>query len=498
MMLWAYLYFHQITLDKHEKASLSVGNNSHYDTKNEVRHKRTGESANGLHQPGKTQTPAVIVYCEKTNHIVQRNNGALQQGIEIGHGLAQAGALCPQVCIIPFSEEDERLTLVQLAHRLYPFVSDIVIDTHNTLAIRLDNLVHYYGGHKELWSTITHELNLSKVSYHFATAWSIEAARILALNGVDNYECDRDNIKHRLSQCSLSLTALDKKAKEALTRVGIRHVHQLLAMPVHELGRRFDDNTISYLTALRGETFPHVTLFRPAEHFEHFTLLPFDVENTQHLTPFMEKLLGYLAHYLRARNLQTSTLCFQIDFREHPSTQLEIKSALPQSTADSWLSLLILRIENEVLPEPAVSITLRCDNFETIEGSNGDFFSNRFNEVAQKQLIGRLNAKLGEECTFQPKVSDTHQFETMSNAEISSSISASTFTSDIVPTFLFDTPKPLTQSTKVCFGPVRLHSEWWHETSRKRDYFIAQTLYGVRMLIFKDEDNQWWAQGLFS
>ena len=69
-MLWAYLYFHQITLDTHEKASLSVGNNSHYDTKKEVQHKRTGESTNGLHQPGKTQTPAVIVYCEKTNHIV--------------------------------------------------------------------------------------------------------------------------------------------------------------------------------------------------------------------------------------------------------------------------------------------------------------------------------------------------------------------------------------------------------------------------------------------
>ena len=122
MMLWAYLYFHQITLDTHEKASLSTGNSPQYNTQKEVRHKRTGESANGLHQPGKTQIPAVIVYCEKTNRIVQRNNGALQQGIEIGHGLAQAAALCPQICIIPFSEDNERLTLVQLAHQLYPFV----------------------------------------------------------------------------------------------------------------------------------------------------------------------------------------------------------------------------------------------------------------------------------------------------------------------------------------------------------------------------------------
>ena len=497
-MLWAYLYLHQITLDTHEKTNSSVSNSSHYETKNKIQPQGVGKTTNRHAQQDKSQTPPVIVYCEKTNRIVQRNNAALQQGIEIGHGLAQAAALCPQVCIIPFNKEDERLTLVQLAHRLYPFVSDIVIDAHNGLAIRLDNLVHYYGGHKELWSTITHELSLSKVNYHYATAWSIEAARIMALNRTDQYQSDRDNIKHLLSQCSLSLTELDKKTKEALTRVGIRYVNQLLAMPVHELGRRFDNNTITYLTALRGETFPRVTLFRPAEHFEHFTLLPFDIENTQHLTPFMVKLLDYLAHYLRARNLQTSMLCFHIEFREHPSTHLEIKSALPQSTVDSWLSLLKLRIENEVLPEPAVSLMLRCDHFETIDGNSGDFFSNAFNEVAQKQLIGRLNAKLGEDCTFQPAASDTHQFEYMSIAGASSNTPELPFTSDIVPTFLFDSPKPLTQSTQVCFGPVRLHSEWWHDAYRKRDYFIAQTLHGVRMLIFKDEDSQWWAQGLFS
>ncbi|APE04391.1 MAG: DNA repair nucleotidyltransferase [Alteromonas sp.] len=473
-MLWAYLYFYQITLDTHQESGLSPVDSAHLEI----------------------PSSPVIVYCEKTNHVVQRNHAALQQGIEIGHGLAQAAALCPHVCIIPFNVDNEHLTLTQLAHRLYPLASDIVLDTHNTLAVRLDNLVHYYGGHKALWNTLTHELSQSNVHYHFATAWSIEAAKVLALKGIDRYYDNHDDIRQSLSHCPLSLTALNKKTKEALTRVGIHRVHQLLAMPVHELGRRFDNNTITYLTALRGEVFPRVKLFRPAEHFEHFALLPFDVENTQHLIPFMEKLLEYLAHYLRARNLQTSTLSFHIAFRDQPSNHLEIKSALPQSTSDSWLSLLKLRIENLVLPEPAVSLTLRCDNFEAIDDNNGDFFSNRFNDVAQKQLIGRLNAKLGEKCTFKPSISNTHQFEYMSNGPRLTK--ETVFSSDIVPTFLFEAPKPLTQSTQVCFGPVRLHSEWWHDAPHKRDYFIAQTRQGVRMLIFKDEASKWWAQGLFS
>ena len=50
-MLWAYLYFHQITLDTHEKASLSVGNNSHYDTKKEEQvNRRTGYTNRAKHK----------------------------------------------------------------------------------------------------------------------------------------------------------------------------------------------------------------------------------------------------------------------------------------------------------------------------------------------------------------------------------------------------------------------------------------------------------------
>lgn len=67
-------------------------------------------------------------------------------GIEVNHGLAQAAALCPHIHILPFDAENERVMLSQLAHRLYPFASDIALDEHCGLAIRLDNLTHYYGG----------------------------------------------------------------------------------------------------------------------------------------------------------------------------------------------------------------------------------------------------------------------------------------------------------------------------------------------------------------
>ena len=170
-------------------------------------------------------------------------------------------------------------------------------------------------------------------------------------------------------------------------------------------------------------------------------------------------------------------------------------SALPQSSVKSWLSLLTLKIEPIVLPEPVISVTLKCNEFDDIDSESSDFFHNRFNEIAQKQLIGRLNAKLGDNSTYQPQAADSHQFEFMTVAE-RNTVHYS-YASDITPTFTFETPKPLTQQTQVCFGPVRLNNEWWRGSSYKRDYFIAQTSHGVRMLIFKDESSQWWAQGIY-
>lgn len=478
-MLWLYLHCYQLTLDAYlgpTHASRNAAQLAKQDAHRAVQ-------------------SAVVVYCNKHNRIIQRNDDAQQAGIEVGYGLAQAAALCPHVQILPFNEDAEKDMLTQLAHRLYPLASDIVLESSNGLAVRLDNLTHYYGGHRALWQTLKYELLSTGTHFNFACAWSIEAAKVLALHKANTYFERPEKIKAALADCPLNLTALSEKATEALERVGIRRLHQLLSMPVHELGTRFDNNTITYLTALRGEVVPRVSLFRPSAHFAGTLELPFEVESSQHLLPFITRQLEDLAHYLRARNLNTDTIELHICFREADALHLTIHSALPQSSATSWLSLFALKIENLALPEPAISIALTCKKFEEVDGATHDFFTNRFNDIAQKQLIGRLNAKLGDHSTFQILATDSHQFEYMTSTH--SSARANSYASDIAPTLTFAKPHLLTQATHICFGPIRLNSDWWQDASYTRDYFIAQTDQGVRLLVFKDESSQWWAQGIF-
>lgn len=466
-MLWAYFYCYQLTIDSHQ---------------NSVPYKSTPEP--------------VVVYNHKLNSVMQANQLALKEGIKVGYGLAQTAALCPHIRILEFSLSAEKQTLISLAHRLYPLASDIVIDTHNGMALRLDNLEQYYGDLNTLWNVITDEIESSGIHYHFGTAWGIEAARLLAKNKTNQCSFSKKNIAELLAHCPLSKTELDSKTIASLAKVGIKTTNQLLCMPVHELGRRFSNETIRYLSALKGETFPQQRLFRPAKIFKQTEVLPFDIENTQHLLPYIKIQLQALEQYLRTRNLLSSALLFSINFRQSSELNIKVNAATPLSTLTSWLSLVSLKLESILLPEPAVSITLTCNRFEPLEEQTNDFFSHRTSTLAQKQLIGKLRAKLGDTSTVHPRAGDSNIFEYMSVCHTQQHTTP--YQSDVVPAFLFATPKPLVVPTRICFGPIRLHTGWWLTNTLKRDYFIAETEQGARLLICKDNKAKWWIQGLYS
>ena len=467
MMLWAYFYCYQLTLDSHKKDGCFTDDDI-----------------------------PTVVYHEQSNQVVQANSQAINEGVECGQGLAQAAALCPHVRILAFNREAEKETLLFLAHRLYPLASDIVIDAHNAIAIRLDNLLQYYGGLDALWHVLTNELHSAGIHFYFATAWGVDAARLLAKNKTNRYTDNIENIALLLSRCKLEQTSLDSKTIATLAKVGVRQVGQLLKLPVHELGQRFSNDTIRYLTALRGETFPKYVLFRPSISFKQLKNLSFEVENTQHLLPSIKALLISLEHYLRARNLLTSSILFQVHFREAEPLSIAVNGAMPFATQKDWLALVELKVESLLLPEPAIAISLTCQQFEPIENDGNNFFSHRFTSVAQKQLVGRLKAKLGDNSTLHPKAGNSHNFEGMTVNQVEEITPA--YTADIIPTFLFERPMPLNLATRICFGPIRLQTQWWSSTASQKDYFIAETNHGVRLLVFKDVNTCWWTQGVYS
>ena len=247
-MLWAYFHFYQLTIDS------------------------GGES---------DETAAVIVYSAKNNQVRQCNSAAVKAGVTVGMGMAQAAALCQSVNVIDYCEQSEVHRLLALANRLYQVASDIVIFTPNGLALRLDPLVRYYEGLENIWQVLINELRAARVSFAFGVGWSIEAARTLAMNSSNQVLHNKEQIRQALAMCPLHATELTDKQRNTLKRVGIHSLQQLLEISAAELGRRFDNSLITYLCALRAETFPRVNYYSPPDTFFSVIEPSYEVSHTE-------------------------------------------------------------------------------------------------------------------------------------------------------------------------------------------------------------------------
>ncbi|MBD3587647.1 DNA polymerase Y family protein [Salinimonas sp. HHU 13199] len=460
-MLWAYFHFYQLTIDS------------------------GGEKDN---------TAAVIVYEAKTNRVRQCNAAASSAGVAVGMGMAQAAALCQSVSVIDYCEQREAHRLMALANRLYQAASDIVTFTPDGLALRLDPLIRYYEGLENIWQVLVNELNAAKVKYAFGVGWSIEAAKTLAMNKANQLFHRNEQIRQALSACPLSATELTDKQRNALKRVGIHSLQQLLDVPASELGRRFDNTLISYLCALRAETFPRVNYYSPPDTFFSLIEPSYEISHTEQLLPFMRNLTDEFLTFARLRNRFSQQLCFSLCFREIPSMTLTVGSAAPLFKVKQWESLVSLKLEQIVLPAPVVKLTLQVDELEDVDEQTSDFFNNRVHEFAQKQLISRLQARLGESVIQYPYAGDDFRPDQLSSFQQNN---VKVERHHPLPCVSLLSPAPLDESPHIEYGPVRIQTGWWDGNTVKRDYYIGRTDDGRRLHLYRDSAGAWFISGMY-
>lgn len=464
-MLWLYLDFYQLTLDAHLSAS------THTD-----------------HAP-------CVVYHKAENRICQCCEQARQYGIEVGMGMAQAASLCSTLDVRPYQADTEIQQLDTIALHLYQVVADIVVHSPAALSLRLDPMLALYQGLAPLWQAIMHTLKRLAVNYRYASAWSIEAARVLAHAGINTLLTEQKHIRHTLAQCSLGHAALEPRQLQALKRVGIHRVADILQLPATELGKRFDNHLITYLYALRGETLARVVLYRPPSVFSRQIEPHYEIDKCEHLLPWVRRLLDEASTYLRLRNKLTAHLILTLYYRDLPAQDVDLRAALPQYKVDEWMQLTTLVIDRLTLPAPVVQLRLRTASLETQEGENQDLFNRRFAYFAQMQLVGRLQARLGNHNLQQPQLGNDHRYEKLSQpnaGDVSGTAPAH------CPVFYLPEPVALTDATQVTYGPVRIQAGWWDSDPVARDYFIARNQQGRYLHIFRDEQQRWFIHGWYS
>ncbi|WP_018984353.1 Y-family DNA polymerase [Salinimonas chungwhensis] len=460
-MLWAYFHFNQLTID-------------------------TGDQ--------ETRLLPAIVYEAGNNQVKQTNRRAQDAGVTPGMGMAQAAALCQSLHVIDYFEKSETQRLHAIANRLYQVASDIAVFVPDGLAIRLDPLIRYYDGLDNLWQTLVNELRQAGVTFNFGVAWSIEAAKVLAYHQHNQLLRAKSEIKKALSDCPLNATALTVKQQQTLQRVGIDSIARLLDVPATELGRRFDNKLITYLCSLKAEVFEKINFYHPPDTFESFIEPSYEISHTDRLLPYMQRLSDEFLTYARLRNMLTTSLHFTLHFREDAPMPVTVRAATALYKLAQWQSLIALKLEQLALSSPVINIALRVDELEEVDEQMSDFFDNRVHDFAYKQLISRLQTRLGESAIQFPSAGSDFRPEKLHHDRQTDTLNIS---SHPLPSIGLPQPKALREATQIEFGPVRIQTGWWDGAPVRRDYFIGRTDDGRRLHLFRDKSRQWFISGWY-
>jgi len=446
---------------------------------------------------------AQIVYHPKLNQVLQLNQSAEKLGIKKGMGLASASIICGHLVVSEYKEEIALQALQELANELYLVTSDIVIDEPSGLFLRAQNMLRLYGNLTQYWQVIQEVISKQAYDLYYASAYSVNVAKLIAKHEQQFMSDDKALIQKKLQECSLQLSDIDKKDIEKLQGIGIKSIADLFEQPLSAFASRVSKFSLQIMSELRGESASKLRFYQPAQRYEHYLELLYDIELTASLLPVIRKCLDALESYLLVRNGLALSIHITLFQREHEAITQVINSAMPIYKSAQWLDIVELRFENLALSSGVYGITIQCEKIEQAEGSESDFFNEKSTHVAAMTLLSRLKAKLGEQQIKRMHYHDDYRPEyctqlpnelTTKHAK-QSSIKKPQFLDR--PGFLLRAPIPLNSKVSIIDGPERIASGWWDNHEVQRDYFLAESDEGQQLWIFRTLNDKWFVHGYF-
>lgn len=472
--LWIYLHFTQLQLDLIEHSPAA--------------------NSKELAEPR-------AIYQVKDNQIVQINQAAHKRGIKVGMGLASASLLYPQLKLHEYSPDIEQSALEHLANALYLISSDIVIMPPNGLVLRAQKMLALYGGLNAYWHSVLQCLSEYGYQHQSAAGFSIQAAKLIAKQGLGIITQDRKIIQKQLSQCSLALSDIDHKDLDKLARIGIHSMAELDCIPLSELANRLSRYSISIISELRGQAPSKVSFFKPLTRYDDYIELLYDISLVDKLMPVLRHAFNKLETFLYTRNARS--LHVDVDFyqREHEPMHIEFDSALAIYKHQDWLSIVSLKLERIRFESPVYALKLQCNHYESAHLVSDDFFAQKSTHIATLSLMSRLASKLGQSKVRRLTFIDDFRPEraTESNYKFAQQ-KPSTATCSIFadrPGLLLDQPELLQHKVQIIKGPERIVCGWWENIVMTRDYYIGQSEQGQQIWVFKTPEQRWYLHGYF-
>jgi protein ImuB len=492
--------------------------------------------------------PLVVVAPIKSAlRLVAVNAEAERLGLKAGMALADARAMYPKLACADADSDADQLLLTAVADWCDRYTPLVGIDAPDTLILDITGCAHLFGGEAALRHDLTRRLAAQGFEVCSAVADTVGCAWGLSHFGANGALVAPGAAREALKSLPLAALRLASESVDALARVGLKRISDVLDRPRAPLAARFGETLIRRIDQALGDEDEPISPLLPVPPYVVERRFAEPIALERDMLGTIEQLAGELQRLLErrgegARLLQVAL--FRADGKVHriavgtsaplrDQTRLrrlfEEKLAAVGDECDPGFGFDVIRL--------SALVAERCDPQQT--GLVMADLASPDHEAEFAHLIDRLGARFGLRRVVRLVPQDVHIPEFAVAAVPAHAVGRSRSVGCTVqvveqdslgsvrPIRLFAHPEPIEAVAEVpdgppvrfkwrrvmhdvahAEGPERIAMEWWRDQKGRkltRDYFRIESRDGVRVWVYREglygrETTQprWFLHGLFA
>ncbi len=507
--------------------------------------------------PDQRGQPAALM---EAREVLLCNAAAQRLGVRPGLQRVTALALAPQLQLGRVDAARDLQSLTSVAHVALAFtpavcwagVSEPAAAPH-TVLLQVQASLRCFGGLAALLQRLRAALLPLNCTVQLASAPTAKGAAVLACwadrAGSERHAADLPQLERLLDAAPLWLIGTGRAQWDVLDSMGLGTFGDLRRLPRQALLRRFGPALLDEIDTVRGTRCePSPAWITLPDIFEARIELRTRADTTDQLLHGAQLLIAPLLAWARAQQARVRRYTLFMHHERHRRQSGEIPAAtelsiaLAEASCDAaHLSLLLReRLAHLSLPAPTLELRLHCA--DVVRGSPLStelFASARGEREGLIRLIERLQARLGAQQVqrLRPVADHRPERDGVLDAVSADAVGLAAPTARRPspawsaspeherctaqaafaprPVWLLNEPQRLAerqsrplldgQPLQLLCGPERIEVGWWDGSLAERDYFIAQTLEGALVWLYRarlplsvaEEAQGWFVHGRF-
>lgn len=468
---------------------------------------------------------ALTLRSGNADHLHCLNLAASARGLARGMALADARAICPDLITQPADLARETVALASLRRWASRYAPMVATDGADGLMADISGVPHLFGGEAALREDLQARLERAGLQAVSAIAGTRGAAHALARHG--GGIIPEGKLADGIGPLPVTALRVDHDTAEALSRLGLSRIADLIPLPRAPLARRFGQGLVLRLDQALGQHAEPVAAEADAPHFGVRMTLPDPIGLQSDVMAGLARLLERLCAKLAAHHRGARRLRLELRRVDRGTVEVEIGLARPMRDPTRIAALFAKGVDEIDAGFGIDALRLFAPVTEALApeqiGGGPASHAQTGPDDALADLLSSLGNRIGFDRVLRLLPAQSlipERSFLLAPAAYSAPQASPRRAKPARPITLFP-PEPLAAvsgnpparfrwrrmsfTTLRATGPERITPEWWFDDpawrSGLRDYWRIETQEGPRLWLFVTPQAaggaSWFAQGEF-